>query len=131
MEENMTKVLLALFVLWSALLVGMHTRAVEVKTDPSRDVFVENSSTNFVLIASSPQTSGKNRLGFELSAPSPGDYTIVCFIDGKVWKSTKFNSPGTFELSVRGMPPGSYRITLQLINAQGQIGSSTQIIQIK
>ena len=59
------------------------------------------------------------------------DYTVVCFIDGKSWKPTRFTSPGTFELSTRGMPPGSYRVTLQLIDANGRVGSNTQTVRVK
>jgi len=127
----MNKKTLTLLILGFGLLSDLNTQAVEAKTDPSHDVFVENSTTNFVLAAKSAQVTGKNRLGFELSAPTPGDCTVVCFIDGKFWKAAEFTSPGTFELSIRGMPPSSYRITLQLIDSQGRVGSNTQIIQVK
>jgi hypothetical protein len=94
-------------------------------------VFVENSATDFMLAVKAPQASGKNRLGFAVSAPDPGEYAVVCFIDGKSWKPTRFTSPGTFELSTRGMPPGSYRVTLQLIDSNGRVGSNTQTVRVK
>ena len=68
-------------------------------TDPSHDIFVENSTTHFTLTAQSPHASGKYSIAFELSVPDPGDYTLACFIDGKLLKPIKFKSPGTFELS--------------------------------
>jgi hypothetical protein len=120
-----------LLILSFGLLAGGSLRAAETKTDPAHDVFVENSATDFVLAVKAPQASGKNRLGFAVSAPDSGDYTVVCFIDGKSLKPTRFTSPGTFELSTRGMPPGSYRVTLQLIDSKGRVGSNTQTVRVK
>jgi hypothetical protein len=127
----MNKAIVSLLLLGFCCLVIGTASAAETKTDPSRDVFVENSTTNFVLTAKSPQPLGRKGLGFELLAPDPGVYTVVCFIDGKPQKPAKLTLPGIFALNTRGMAPGPYRITLQLIDSQGRVGSNTQMIQIK
>lgn len=121
----------ALLTLALGLVLAGNTLAAEKKTDPARDVFVENSTTDFTLTAKPARVSGKNKVAFDLSAPDPGDYTLACFIDGKPWKQVKFKSPGTFELNTRGIAPASYRITLQLIDSRGRVGSVTQIIELK
>jgi hypothetical protein len=127
----MNRLVLALSISVFGVLLTGTAPAAETKTDLARDVFVENSTTNFVLTAKAAQVTGKNKVGFDLSAPVPGGYTVVCFIDGKPWKPATFSSPGTFELSTRGMPPGSYRITLQLIDSQGRVGSNTQTLEVR
>jgi hypothetical protein len=131
MEKIMNRLALALAVSVFGMLLTGTAPAAETKTDLTRDVFVENSTTNFVLTVKAAQVTGKNKVGFDISAPAPGDYTVVCFIDGKPWRPAKFTSPGTFELSTRGMPPGSYRITLQLVDSQGRVGSATQTLELK
>jgi len=103
----------------------------KTKTNPAQDVYVENSVTNFVLVAKIAPAEGKSVTAFELSAPEAGAYTLICFIDGKQFKQEKFKIPGTFKLSTRGMLPGSHRITLQLVDAAGKVGSRTQQIEIR
>jgi hypothetical protein len=111
--------------------LGANITAAEAKTAPSHDVFVESSTTNFALTVKGPRVSGNGRLEFELAAPRAGSYTLVCFIDGKLWKPSNFTAPGNYELSTRGMAPGRYRLTFQLIDPQGQVGSQTRTIQVK
>lgn len=127
----MHRIILTCLVLAFSPALVEHALAADTKTAPARDVFVENSTTDFILTAKAARGSGKSKLAFDLSAPVTGDYTLVSFIDGKPWKPAKFTSPGTFELSTRGMAPGSYRVTLQLVDAQGRVGSATQTIRLK
>lgn len=105
--------------------------AEETKTDLARDVFVENSTTNFVLTASAARPAGKSKVAFDLAAPVPGQYSLVCFIDGKPSKPVEFTVPGAFALSTRGLAPGAYRITLQIINRQGGVGQVTTTLEVK
>ncbi len=105
--------------------------AADTKTDLRRDVILENSTTNFVLSAKLASTSDSKKASFDVSAPDAGDYLLVCFVNRKPLKPVKFKSPGNFELSTRGLAPGSYRITLQLIDSQGRVGSSTHTLQLK
>jgi hypothetical protein len=105
--------------------------AAESKTDLTRDVVVENSTTNFVLVAGAPQPAGKSKVSFDLAAPAAGRYTLICFVDGKPAKPVEFTAPGPFVLSTRGLAPGAYRVTLQLIDRQGGVGRVTTILQVK
>jgi hypothetical protein len=127
----MNRLVLAFLTLVFGFVLAGKAPAEETKTDPRRDVFVENSTTNFVLGAKPGPSSSRGRVAFDLSAPQSGDHTLVCFIDGKLLKTSRFVSPGIFELSTRGMAPGSYRVTLQLVDPQGRVGRHTQRIRVK
>ena len=104
--------------------------AAETKTIPARDVFVENSTTNFAFVAKLTDSTSKSVVAFELKAPVAGDYTLVSFIDGREWKVEDFKSPGTFKLATRGMDKGKHRITLQLVDSKGGVGCYRQTIQV-
>jgi hypothetical protein len=128
----MTKRVLLIVGLGMGLIGGATCMAEDTKTDPSHGIFVENTTTNFALVGNLTWSVNKYVAVFELSAPTAGDYTLVCAIDGKVWKEEKtFKIPGTFRLNTRGMVSGSHRITLQVVDADGGVGSWTKNIDVK
>ncbi|HWX19124.1 MAG TPA: hypothetical protein VN578_04360 [Candidatus Binatia bacterium] len=103
--------------------------AKETKTAPARDVFVEQTATDFDMAAKVSPPDRDLVVSFDLSGPKVGKYTLVCFIDGRIFKQEPFNLPGTFKLSVRGMEKGTHKVTLQLVDAGGNVGSITKKIQ--
>jgi hypothetical protein len=127
----MKPIVFALGFLSGSLLLAFGTDAPKTKTDLSRDVHVEYSVTNFAVTASAPKPSGKANVSFELSTPVPGPYRLVCYVDGKPSQPVGFKAPGVFEFSTRGLAPGTYRITLQLIDGQGGVGLVTKDLRIK
>lgn len=104
--------------------------AGETKTAPDRDVFVEHSTNELALTAKASPPGSDSVVTFDFSGPGAGKYTLVCFIDGRVFKQEPLTLPGSFKLSVRGMASGTHKITLQLVDADGRVGSHTQQIQV-
>jgi hypothetical protein len=117
--------------LLAGLVPAFSAVAAETKTDLARDVFVENSTTNFVVTASPPHQAGKATVAFDISVPTPGSFKLVCFVDGKPAKPVEFTAPGTFVLTTRGLAPGEYRVTLQLIDRQGGVGGITTTLRVQ
>jgi len=101
------------------------------KTEPARDVYVENSTTNFVLRVKVSSAESKSVAAYDIAAPTPGSYVLVSFIDGKPFRPENFESPGTFKLSRRGLTPGTRRLTLQLVDKAGRVGSWTGRLEVK
>jgi hypothetical protein len=124
--------ILVLSALVAGLVFALAASAQETKTDLSRDVYVEYSTTNFVLTSSAATPAGKAAVAYNLTAPEPGQYKLVCFVNGKASQlPVDFKAPGAFKLSTRGLAPGSYRVTLQLIHPQGGVGRATSTLEVK
>lgn len=100
-----------------------------IKTDLARDVFVEYSQTDFQLGMTNRPGGSRAVTVFDLTAGAElGPCTLVCFIDGKLWRTQPFSLPGEYSLNLRGLSAGEHRITLQVINTEGRVGSATQLI---
>jgi hypothetical protein len=104
--------------------------AAEQKTDLTREVYVEQSGTNFHLAVKIGASRSPKVRVFELSAPVEGKYTLLCFIDGKIWSQQKIDLPGQFKLNTSGMASGSHRVTVQAVDASAQVGRVTQTIKV-
>jgi len=100
------------------------------KTDLARDLYVEESKTDFTLEAKAGVTRSPKVRMFNLSAPASGPFTILCFLDGKISSQQKLELPGAFKLNVSGLAPGSHRLTLQSVDAAGRVGRVTQTIEV-
>lgn len=101
------------------------------KTDLAKEIYVENSETNFALKATHTVAAKGQVHEFKLSAPAQGAYSLLCFVDGRLWSLKAMNLPGTYKLTTRGMVPGTHRVTLQAVDAGGQIGSTVHTITSK
>lgn len=101
------------------------------KTDPAHDVYVENSTTNFVLSVKVSPSETKSVAVYDVAAPTAGSYILVSFIEGKFYQQQNFESPGTFKLSKRGLTPGTRRLTLQLVDKAGRVGRWTGRFEVK
>lgn len=98
------------------------------RTDLVREHFIESSETDYTLTLKATGRAASNVRAFEVVAPEPGAYTLVCFVDGHYFRSEKRTLPGTYALTVRGLSPGSHRVTIQAVDSQGRIGSATQTV---
>ena len=101
------------------------------KTDPAHDIYIENSTTNFVLSVKGSPSETKSVAAYDITAPTAGPYTLVSFIEGKFYQQENFESPGTFKLSKRGLTPGTRRLTLQLVDKAGRVGRWTGRLEVK
>jgi hypothetical protein len=95
------------------------TLAQAKKTELKKEAFVEKTTTDFVMSLGKADVSAKKVITWHLAAPSAGDYTLICFLNGSLLSRTQFKSPGDFKLNLRGTGAGSHRITIQLVDAQG------------
>ena len=67
---------------------------------------------------------------FEISAPQAGQFTLLCFVDGKFFRRESAKLPGKFSLSVRGLSNGTHKVTLQAVDANGRVGRSAQDVTV-
>ena len=77
-----------------------------------------------VSVASATCFTGK------LAAPEPGAYTLLCFVDGKFFRREPIRLSGRYAFNTRGLAPGTHRITLQVVDASGRVGSAPQTLTI-
>src|SRR5436190_3012326 len=77
----------------------------EGKTDLKRDVYVESSQTDFALTVKADSSTSKQIVVFQISAPNVGAYSLLCFLDGRIWSQSSTNLPGEFKLNTRGLVP--------------------------
>jgi hypothetical protein len=122
---------------WLALALALAAPAALVaadppaeKTDLARDLYVEQSKTDFILEASAGTSRSPKVRVFNLSAPGSGAFTVLCFLDGKISSQQKLELPGAFKLNVSGLAKGSHRLTLQTVDAAGRVGRATQTLEV-
>jgi len=105
--------------------------AAETKTDLGREVFVEESVTDFVLTMK-PSLDKRSRVyTMRLSAPFKNTTTLVCFVDGKLWQHMQFQMPGTYRLNLRGLKPGKHRVTIQAVTTDARVGRATSQVEVR
>ena len=98
------------------------------KTDLEKEIYVESSVTNFALnVKVSAPADGKTRV-FEVTAPPAGPCTLLCFVDRQFWTRSVIDLPGKYSLNVRGLAPGTHRVTIQVVDRNGRVGSSSHSI---
>jgi hypothetical protein len=113
----------------SAVLLTPTLVAAE-KTDLARENYIENSEVDFALtVKAASEAEGKVR-AFAVSAPQAGEFTLLCFVDGKFFRREPARLPGKFSLSVRGLSSGTHQVTLQAVDANGRVGRSTQDVVV-
>jgi hypothetical protein len=98
------------------------------KSDLAREKYVEASDTDFILTVKLANENDRKTRQFELAAPTTGAFTLLSFVDGKFFKREKITLPGTYVLSVRGLAPGSHKVTIQTVDKDGRIGSVNRTI---
>lgn len=96
--------------------------AQSAKTDLAREVYVESSKPDFPMIVTPLPSASANLLVWEIKPPEEGSYTLICFIDGKFWSRQTVKLPTPYKLNTRGLAPGRYQMTLQLVDRQGRLG---------
>ena len=100
------------------------------KTDLAKDHYVEASDTDFVLtVKPVGDAAGKVR-SFSVAAPDAGVFTLLCYVDGQFFRRQSIRLPGRYSFNTRGLVPGRHRVTLQVVDAGGRVGSSPQTIVI-
>ena len=99
------------------------------KTDLAKETYVEASETDFALTVKATEPAGRKVRKFELSAPQPGAFTLLCFVDGKFFRREAIRLPGFYLLSTRGLAVGTHRVTLQVVDSSGRIGSAQQTVE--
>ena len=125
----MNRILLSLMVSMIGAILVPDTRADQVRTDLSREIFVEMSETDFALSMTNTVSDDGHIRTFHLSAPLEGESTVVCFVDGNFWATEAIALPGAYRLNTRGLTPGQHRITIQAVDVAKRIGRATVTIE--
>ena len=124
------KILLLICAVACSIVTLAKAAPTKTKLSKSDEAVVESSETDFILsMISRLDESGQVRV-FELSAPQPGRFTLLCFINGTVCRRDEIDLPGKYQFGLRGLAPGEYRITLQVVDANGRVGHATERIHI-
>ena len=106
--------------------------AIADKTDLSKEKYVEASEADFAISLKVTGGEKDNVRVFEVAAPTTGTYTLLCFVDGRCWANEKVELPTKYSLSVRGLTPGKHKVTIQVVDKSGRVGSkSHQVTRAK
>lgn len=105
--------------------------AQPTRTDLAKDVFVESSPSDFVLTAVATASPSRWVQAYKVGLEEAGRYTLLTFLNGKLWRLETVQLPGVYRINVRGLAPGTYRLTLQAVSAGGRLGGATQTIVIE
>ncbi|HYT61737.1 MAG TPA: hypothetical protein VEL06_16285 [Haliangiales bacterium] len=100
------------------------------KTDLARESYIENSEVDFTLTVKDASAAGGKVRVFEVSAPQSGDFTLLCFVDGKFFRREPAKLPGKYSLSVRGLSKGTHKVTIQVVDKNGRVGRFTQDVVV-
>ena len=120
----------AAFCLVLAVFLPLAPPVWAAKTDLAREHYVEKSETDFTLtVKDASEAGGKVRV-FAISAPQSGDFTLLCFVDGKFFRRVLARLPGKYSLSIRGLSRGAHQVTIQVVDESGRVGRSTQILAV-
>ena len=99
------------------------------KTDLAKENLVEDSAPDFVLGSTNSVSVVDHVMTFELLPPAVGKFTVLCYINGKVFERKEMNLPGTYSVSMRGLSPGNHKVTVQAIDSQGRVGRISRKIK--
>jgi hypothetical protein len=100
------------------------------KSDPRREVFVEDTTTDFELKSGVASGPSAKVVKFDLTGARAGTYTVLCFIDGRIWSRQTVELPSVFALNISGMTRGAHRVTLQAVDSSGRVGSVKHQIDV-
>ena len=99
------------------------------KTDLAKENLVEDSTPDFVLGSTNSVSVVDHVITFDLSPPAAGKFTVLCYVNGKVFERKEMNLPGTYSVSMRGLSPGNHKVTVQAIDSQGRVGHISKKIR--